>query len=170
MVRGVDLSLSNVKEEMDDHLTAINENTQEIELCYSHMMEMNKRIKFLENKIDFMQKIIAKLVQNEQIPVKSEDKPKIRLSKQEQKLFMQFYSFDGALDLTMLCAKLARSDGFIRYYINSLIQKGVPILKENRGKKQYFLLDPQFKDEHARNNLVLIERDLSLDNFDQGIM
>jgi len=155
---------------MDDHLTAINENTQEIELCYSHMMEMNKRIKFLENKIDFMQKIIGKLVQSEQIPIKSDEKPKIRLSKQEQKLFMQFYSFDGAMDLTMLTANLGRSEGFIRYYINSLVQKGVPILKENRGKKQYFLLDPQFKDEHARNNTVLIERDLSLDNFDQGIM
>ena len=170
MVRGVDLSLYNVKEEMDDHLTAINENTQEIELCYSHMMEMNKRIKFLENKVDFMQKIMGKLVQSEQTPTKVEEKAKIRLSKQEQNLFMQFYAFDGAMDLNMLTANLGRSEGFIRYYINSLVQKGVPILKENRGKKQYFLLDPQFKDEHAKHGAVLIERDLSLDNFDQGIL
>ena len=70
----------------------------------------------------------------------------------------------------MLTANLGRSEGFIRYYINSLVQKGVPILKENRGKKQYFLLDPQFKDEHAKHGAVLIERDLSLDNFDQGIL
>ena len=83
---------------------------------------------------------------------------------------MQFYACVGAMDLDMLTANLGRSEGFIRYYINSLVQKGVPILKENRGKKQYFLLDPQFKDEHAKNSLVLIERDLSLDNFDQSVL
>jgi len=153
-----------LRHELDEHLTAINENTNEIEVNFSYLMELDKRMKFLENKINLIEKM---LLGDGNISQKTK---KIKISKQEQEVFMVFYQTNKALDYKELTGNLRRSDTFVRYCIAGLIEKGVPITKHLINKRTYFILDPAFKELQAKNNILNIQKTLTLDCFDQSII
>ncbi|MBD3259174.1 hypothetical protein GF371_00925, partial [Candidatus Woesearchaeota archaeon] len=85
-------AMEELRHEMEEHLTAINENTDEIEMNYSYLLDIDKRMKFLEAKINLIEKM---LLGEEKITRKTK---KIKISKQEQHVFLVFYQTNKALD------------------------------------------------------------------------
>ncbi|MCK4670093.1 MAG: hypothetical protein KAT43_02725 [Nanoarchaeota archaeon] len=160
-------AVEELRQELDEHLQAINENTSEVEMNYTYLIDMNKRLKFLESKMHVFEKILTKLT-SEKI---SESKPKkIKITKQEQDVFMIFYQSESALTYLDISEALRKSESFVRYFINSLIEKGVPITKHLIKRKTYFILDPAFKELQTKKNILNIEKTLTLDCFDQSIV
>ncbi|MBW3012576.1 hypothetical protein KY325_04280 [Candidatus Woesearchaeota archaeon] len=157
-------TMQELKQELDEHLSAINENTDEIEMNYSYLLELDKRMKFLEAKINLIEKM---LLGDEKITQKTK---KIKISPQEQEVFMVFYQTNKALDYKELTSRLKRSETYVRYCINGLLEKGVPITKHVINKRTFFVLDPAFKELQAKNNILNIEKTLTLDCFDQSIV
>lgn len=161
--------LISIKEELEDHLSSINESSDEIEHNYSYIMELESRIGLIEKKVDAILNALSKITSVD-IEVQ---KKEIRLSEQEKDLFMVFYSSERALNYTDLCEKIGRSESYVRYYMNNLIAKGVPIRRHGRcessDSKAYFTLDPEFRELQAKSNILNIGRVLTLDFFDQSV-
>jgi cell division protein ZapA (FtsZ GTPase activity inhibitor) len=167
MVMEVGETLQDVRQELDDHLTAINENTDEIENNYSYLINIEKKLKFLEAKMEQMAAMLAKVVPQ----VVSEDKPiKLKISEKEQEVFSILYGAVRALDCAQIAARLRKSETFVRYSINAMLSKGIPITKHIISRKTYFLLDPHFKELQCKENILNLSKTLTLDCFDQSIL
>lgn len=155
-----------LKEELEDHLTSINENTNEIETNYSYLMDIDQRLTLLEKKVNGIFDMLAQITRSN---IKQTN-TKIRITEPEQELFMIFYTADKALDYAFLCEKLNKSESYVRNCLNSLITKGVPIKRLNIKHKAYFLLDAAFKELQAKKNILNLSKTLTLDCFDQKVL
>ncbi len=160
-------SVGVMREELDDHLTAINENTEELESNYSYVMAFGERLAKVEDKIHFIYK---KLIEKELLESESTQYSKIKLTVTEQKVFIVLYEKDRGIDYATIEQECRRSRVFIRNQINSMIEKGVPIIKNTINSKQFFSLDPGFKQLQTTENVLRLDRVLTLDCFDQGIV
>lgn len=163
----IDNDMQTIREELDDHLLSINENTQELEAQYSHMKAMDKRLKSLEEQFAKINDVLAKLMPNEM--KQQQEQEKITVTAQEEKVFTALYQADSLVsydDLTSVCD---RSLSFVRSTMNRLIEKGIPVVQETVKRKTMFMLEPKFKEQQVKYGIVAIERALTLDAFDQRI-
>jgi hypothetical protein len=159
-------SLKSMREELDDHLAAINESTEEIEMNYSYLIDIDQRLKFLEQKMESIISILAQLTKQQ--PEASHKK--IQITEGEQGLFLLFYQTHRAIDYDFMCRSLRKSESFVRACISSLIEKGVPIKKHVINRKAYFVLESAFKELQAKKGIVNIVKTLTLDCFDQSVV
>jgi len=164
---GLSNELQGLRQELDDHLTAINENTDEIEMNFSYLINIEKKVKHLENKMDKIIFMLSKLV-----PETQEILPKkqINISDKEESVFSVLYSTPKALDCVQIAKQLRRSESYVRYSINALFSKGIPISKHIINKKTYFSLDLEFKELQCKENILNLSKTLTLDCFDQSIL
>ena len=167
----LDVSLSSemqdLRQELDDHLTAINENTDEIEMNFSYLINIEKKVKHLENKMDRIMDMLSKLMPEwEQKTAKKQ----IDINDKEESEFSILYGSPKAVDCAQIGSRLRRSDTFVRYSINSLMAKGIPISKHIISGKTYFALDPEFKELQCKENILNLSKTLTLDCFDQSII
>lgn len=158
--------MESFKEQFEDHLQSINENTDEIETNYSYLLDMDQRLKEMDKKVNTIFDMLAKLTKTD---VKK-SKNKIRLSHNEQEVFMVFYMADRALSYGQLCFKSKKSEPMVRNAINLMIEKKIPVKKHIINKKAYFILDRAFRELQTKENILNIEKTLTLDCFDQSII
>jgi hypothetical protein len=159
--------VKDMRDELDDHLAAINENTEEIEMNYSYLINMDQRLKLLEKKMDVIMSMLSKITceKKEEMPLK-----KIHISQCEQEIFLLFYQAHHALDYDFMCRSLRKSEQFVRACVSSLIEKGVPIQKHVINRKIFFDIDSGFKELQAKKGIVNIVKTLTLDCFDQSVL
>lgn len=159
--------LQQIRQELDDHLTAINENTDEVEMNFSYLINIEKKVKHLENKMDRVMEMLAKIMPECE---QKSSKKQIKINDKEESVFSILYSSPKAMDCVQIASRLRRSDTFVRYSINSLMTKGIPISKHIVSNKTYFALDPEFKELQCRENILNLSKTLTLDCFDQSII
>jgi hypothetical protein len=166
---GLKNELVSIREELEDHLSSINESSDEIEHNYSYLMELDGRISLIEKKLDSVLSALSKLT-NVDVEVKRRE---INLTDQEKETFMVFYSSERALNYEDLCSKTGKSESYIRSCVNNIIEKGVPIRRHSRSgsadNKVYFTLDRAFRELQAKSNILNIGHVLTLDCFDQSV-
>ncbi len=165
IVSDVNQVIESMREELDDHLVAINENTEEIELNYSYVLAFNERLKLVEQKIEQLIKIFDK-EQHEEQKIKFK---KIRITEAEQKIFSLFYNTDRAMSYSDVEEESGVSKNKVKTCLNSLIEKGVPVYRFLTNKKQYYYLDAGFKQLQCKENILQLDKTLTLDCFDQNI-
>jgi len=155
-----------IKEELNDHLVAINENTDEIEMNYSYLLDLTQRVQAMEKKLDAIFNAVSKLT------IVEVEKPiqKISVDENEQQVFMFLYESHKAVDYAQICERLRKSEPFVRYCLNKLIEKGVTIKKHAINRKAYFILDEDFREMQAKHSIVSIKKTLTLDCFDQNVL
>lgn len=150
--RKLNKALKKVQEELDDHLTAINENTDEIDAGTEVVQKINDKIEKLDEKIADLQLMFAEL------------KPiKLSLSANEQRVFLVLYMFGEKYPLKCsdIAKKLATTEYEARHYLSLLIAKGVPIVEELVNDKLYFNIDPEFRELQAKENVLKIDETVS---------
>jgi predicted nuclease with TOPRIM domain len=144
-------AFSNIKEEFNQHLDSINQNTDEINANYDYIMELEAKMEKLEEKTNDLQMEVSHL--------KGEDKkiekvyPKIYLTNREKEIFKLLYS-NEELTFIQISRKLSLTKQLVERYISNLVVKGVPILKSKRENEVYLSLEPHFKAQQAKENLV----------------
>ena len=79
-------ALQQVREELEDHLNAINENTDEIQCSYDLLRQLNLKIDKLAERVDLIQTIIT----NENVEEKK-DFSISPLTKKEKSVFQALY-------------------------------------------------------------------------------
>jgi len=151
-VEKVKNSLNLVRQNLSEHLSAINENTSELQSLFDFIQEIDQKINKLSERIDQVQ------LQTHQ----EKDKPYVEsLSATEKKLFLVLYTEEDPLNCLDLSHKSEVPFSIIREHLNSLSKKGITINRTFNNNQTFYKLDPGFRDWQAKNNII----NLSLEAF-----
>jgi len=142
-------NLSSIRDEFEDHLEAINENTNEIQSNYEFLCELDSRIEKLNEKIDKIQFLLEgkREINYEIMP----------LTRREQEIFLVLYTSNDFLSYSDIAKKTTLTFSLVQAYISNIIAKGIPILKKYINNKVLLYLEPAFKSTQAKENLVQVD-------------
>ncbi len=148
--------------DMDEHLQAINENTNEISSNYEYICELENKIDKLNERVDHLQICLRS---DDPISVEKINNFNVKkLNRAEQQVFLVIYTLEeekGFVTYEDISKKLKVSEQLAGSYVTSLIEKGVPIIKRYINSKPYLMLDKEFKTLQAKENIL----QLSLEEF-----
>lgn len=140
-------SFHEVRVEMDDHLDAINQNSSEVQALHTFLEQVNAKVDKLSDRIDELSFVLN--------PEKT-DFSQIRLTRQEQEVFLVLYGLEGPLTPEQVGRKLGLSRQLAAQYLYNLQLKGVPMVARNWKGELFYSLDLKFKDLQARKNVLYI--------------
>jgi DNA-binding MarR family transcriptional regulator len=144
-----------VKDELDEHLDAINHNTNEISSNYEYLCELDYKFNKLSERLDQMQLFLEK-----NLGFATEQKPKFDpkpLTNNEQDVFLVLYTLEekkGAVAYSEIAKRTGLSTDLVSGYITRMIEKNVPIIKRYVNNEPLLRLDPQFKRAQAKENIL----------------
>ena len=145
-----------VRQELEEHLTAINENTLEIQAMLDYIQEVESKIDKLSQRIDEIQlcgdKCNDKKIENNFV---------IPLTQIEKKIFLVLYTEHSALTFKEISIKTELPEALIPDCVSSLVHKGIPLQRSYFNNSLFFKLDPSFKELQAKENVI----NLSLQSF-----
>ena len=148
---------SSIYIEFEDHLDAVNENTNEIQTNFEYLCKLDNKIIKLNERIDEIHLILSKLTGK-----KTYKKSKLEnidpLTTKEKSVFMNLYTEQAPITYSELAKKLKMPIPLVREYITNLIEKGIPIQKIYKHTRPYIFLDPKFKNLQAKRNILKIEQ------------
>jgi len=149
---------SEIKDKFDDHLHAINQNTNETQSNYEYVCELDAKIEKLNERLDQMQMFLQKH------GLEVEEKPDFKvapLTKREQEVFLVLYTLDGTKDI-ITYADLARRTGLNEElamgYVDNMIRKGVPIKRKHEHNRTFLKLNPHFRNLQAKENILKLDQ------------
>lgn len=150
-------ALMTVKNELDGHLEALNENTSEIQTSYECMNEINDRLEKLAERVESIELFLQKYTHFSAVEKVFDVKP---LTKTEQNVFLVIYALEDEKGLVS-CADIIKKTGLPGYvvndYITRLVEKGIPLLKKYVNNTSYIRLNPEFKRIQAKENILMID-------------
>jgi len=153
----ISIAISEIHEEMGEHLETINENTSEIQSNFEHATELDNKITKLNEKIDEIYNILGKLTGRKLTKTaKYEDIDP--LTTMEKNVFLNIYSEDQPITYAELAKKINMSISLTRQYLTNLLEKGIPIQKKYIKTRPYIYLDKKFKNLQAKKNILKIEQ------------
>jgi len=147
MAEGIRKAFRAVKNELDDHLDAINQSTAELQTNQGVLAELDAKIDKLSERLDELEMLV------------NPDRERffnIKLTPREQEVFMALYLSKG-LSEPQIAKRLGFTEQMVSMYIFNLISKGVPVRKELLDEVVVFRLEPEFKDLQARRNVLEID-------------
>lgn len=140
-----------LRQELDDHRDSINENTNEIQANYQYLNELNAKIEKLQEKLHSIQLFVT----SGKAPREQEEFGHIEpLTAQEKKVFLILYTQEKGLLYSELAARLSMPQDLLLQYITSIIEKGVPLIKEYLRGSPRIRLSEAFKEQQAKHNLI----------------
>ncbi len=153
LAEGVKKEFSNVRFALEEHLTAINENTSEIQSLFDYLQEMENKIEKLSQRLDMFQ------LENAETPL--EDPTITPLNHTEKKVFLTLYTEELPLSYPELSAKARLPLSIIPETVANLASKGIPLLRSFVNNQLFVKISPTFKEKQAKENLI----NLSLESF-----
>jgi chromosome segregation ATPase len=145
--------LSKVREELDDHREAINENTNEITLNHEFLNELSGRMDKLSERLDELT-LLVKCGQQ----TKDQEWKITPLTSREKEVFHSLYVLgedrNNAVTYKELSKQLKTSESSVAAFVASFVAKGIPVVKKYSGGRAYVGLDPAFKLAQAKSNIV----------------
>lgn len=148
-----------IKEEFSDHLDSINANTNEIQTNFEHMNELNAKVNKMSERLDDISLFIQQAFNGAHCPIKTEEKFVITpLNEDEKLIFMYLYDIEnhGYTTYEEVADKSGYSTHLTVTYLRGLIAKGIPIIKRYINNRPQITLDPRFKEEQAKHNILEI--------------
>jgi hypothetical protein len=143
-------SFKKIKTEMDDHLEAINENTNELNSLTDYIAELEEKIVKLGERLDEAEMKIA-----ESTGKKVNRPQNIILTTREEEMFLLLYSRNGdLLDYREISKALGITEEMTRKNIASMVSKGIPIIKKYFEDKTFLVLDSDFRNLQAKESIV----------------
>ena len=153
-------SLSNIKEQFQQHLDSINDNTNEIQANYEYLCQLDNKIEKLSQRIDQIQLLLRQVTKSSLVDEDEEFQVQ-PLAVKEREVFLVLYAANKqALSYSEISSSINLTDSLVQQYITNLIEKGVPIIKEYRLGKPFMRLDEKFKELQAKKNILNIDESL----------
>jgi DNA-binding MarR family transcriptional regulator len=142
-----------IKEEMTDHLEAINENTTEINSTNDYVLQLEEMINKLKERLDDAELKISALSGKKSIS--ADDFKDIILTSKEGEIFSLLYSRSGDLiDFREISKNLGITEEDARKQVTSLTEKGIPIIKKYFDNQRFLILDSDFCNLQAKEKVV----------------
>ena len=150
-------ALNSIKNELDGHLEALNENTSEIQASYGCMNEINGKLEKLAERVESIE-IFLQQHSNFNATQKTFDiEP---LTRTEQHVFLVIYALEdekGLVSHAEICKKTGLPSYVVSEYIARLVEKGIPLMKKYVNNIPYIRLNPEFKRIQAKENILCID-------------
>ncbi len=146
--------LGEIKEELDQHLDSINQNSLEIQSNYDFLEELNSRVEKLESRLDELTSLFLNSSEKKTPTIKP------HLNSQEKEIFLTLYTSQEPLSYEEIAHRTSFSDYLIEDLINTIKIKGVPIIKKSFAGKVLVILDEDFKDIQAKENIININHSI----------
>lgn len=141
------------RDEVDDHLQAINANTTEIDMQNNDICEMDNRLNKIEEKMGDIHFLLKQLVTKSHLSVE--------LSKDEQRVFLILYTHDKFMKPIGICDKAFLEQGVVEESLTSMADKGIPIEREILDGKVYFRMNSEFKLRQAKEQIIRIDTEVT---------
>jgi Fic family protein len=156
-------ALQGIREEFDDHLESINENTGEIQTNYEYLCRLDAKIEKLNDKVDQLQHWMSRITG---LPVEEDEVGKIQLTPEEKQIFLVVYTTSRERPVTYadIGKALHMSEFLVRSYVTSLVEKGIPVCKQYIRNTAYLSLDSRFKELQTKHNVLSISQ-MTVDAF-----
>ena len=151
---GVNHAFSKVRQELDEHLDAINQNTSELSVTNQYVAHLESKIEKLNERLDEL--TVGKTVEED---LSAYEDVSITLSIREQEVFLLLYIANEKKSISYLSRYLGLTAEFIQQYISRLVSKGVPIRTyESADGERVYSLERGFKDLQARKNIIALDQ------------
>lgn len=137
-----------LKEECEDHLQAINENTEELAHVQNSLELTDQKIEKLNSRIDNIHMMFNQLLWQTKI--------RIDLDMQEQMLFQLLCSYNDFLTGGFVAEKIQLPTAVMRETITALIDKGVPVMMKESEGTIFVKLEPEFRKLQRTNKIIKI--------------
>lgn len=144
--------IQKIKHALEEHLSAINENTEEIQSLFDYLNEIELKIDKVSQRLDHFQLSLGQPAEKIHIAP---------LTHFERKIFLVLYTEEMPLSQKEIVDRSGFSSDFVREGISSLIKKGIPLQRSYFNEQIFIRLDPRFKELQAKENLI----NLSLQSF-----
>jgi len=144
-----------IRNEFEEHLQAINENTNEISANYEYIAEIESKVEKLSERVDNLQMFLEANC-NVSFAKKSDFDVK-KLNRREQEVFLVIYTLEEekeSVTYADIAERLGISEQLAGNYVTSIIEKGVPIIKRYINSKPFLRLDPEFKTLQTKENIL----------------
>lgn len=145
-------AFSSVREELDDHLRTINENTNELQSNYEYICEIDAKIEKLSERLDEIQMMLTG--GPEEVSVQP-------LTMREREVFLVIYSNENTT-YEHIGRRVGLPESMVRHYIMNLIRKGVPVIRKLKDDQELVCLDAEFRTLQAKENIVGINESMSM--------
>ncbi len=147
--------LKKVKQALEEHLTSINDNTQEIQSLFDYLQEIEVKLEKVSQRLDQVQ------INSEAQPA-TQVKPMVTpLNQMEKKVFLTLYTGEMPLSYREISERSQVSPSIVHECISSLASKGIPLVRSFCNDQMFFKVEPAFKEVQAKENLI----NLSLQSF-----
>ncbi|MDO8642147.1 MAG: hypothetical protein Q7R76_00950 [Candidatus Woesearchaeota archaeon] len=137
-----------LKEECEDHLDAINQNTEEIGEVQTSVAVVEEKIEKLNARIDNIHMMFNQLLWQTKIS--------IELDTNEQILFQLLCGYNDFVTDTFVTEKTQLNETIMRETITSLIDKGIPVVMKAVGGRVFLRLDAEFRKLQRKNKMVKV--------------
>jgi len=156
--RSIKSSFAKVKEELDEHLEAINESTNEIQANYEHVLELDAKVEKLNEKMEQILMLLEGKTKESE-----EDRFHVQpLTLREQEVFAQLYLLDSHNYLSYLdiSHRIGLPTEMVKQLTQALLTKGVLLQKKYQDDILVIQLDPEFRQYQAKTNALQINEQL----------
>ncbi len=148
MDRRIRAAFKKISKELEEHLEAINMNTNEIQSNYEEILELNRKIEKLTERLDELQMVLA---------------PRLRLTglsltDHEEEIFIVLYTSSQKLSISQISQRTGLNMDYCENLLYSMMVKGLPIYREINGGEIFFYMDPYFKDLQARKRIIPLRK------------
>ncbi len=144
--------LNDIKSVLEEHLSAINDNSLEIQALFDYVHEVETKLDKLKDRMDQMQLAHGQSLQRPIIAP---------LNKIERQVFLILYTQEAPLTFEEIAKRSSLPLPCVPECLTMLAQKGIPLQRSYVESKLFFRLSPQFRELQAKENIV----NLSLQSF-----
>lgn len=143
-----------IKFQFEEHLEAINENTNEIQANYNLLKDLEERIEHLRGQLEAVQMQLSHL--DPSFAFKKGDMPfEIQpLAINEKRVLVVLLASQRFLSYGELAKMLNMSQSLVRSYVTNMIAKGIPIVKKYLSGKPTVNVDEKFKDVQEKHDIA----------------
>ena len=146
---GTKHAFHHIKNEFNDHLNAINQNTSEIKAVYDLLSDLDRRLDKVQERVDELQM---------QVNPEMKDIPDIDLTLREQEVFFVLYTASEPISCKEIGRRLVFTTEMVNKYIYAMIGKGVPVMRDEGEEDLYVHLDNSFRTVQAKREVVQIDQ------------
>lgn len=150
--------LREIREQLEDHLTSINQNTDEIHTNFEEINQLNQKVSKLSERLEEL----SMQLQMSALPRPAESFVVEPLTTREQEIFLVLYTEDDFVSQAEIARRLSLPETLVRQFLTSLMERGVSITRKGYGNDVLVKLDQGFKERQAKENIAGISEQLTL--------
>jgi ABC-type transporter Mla subunit MlaD len=131
-------ALKEIRDELDEHLDALNQNTAEISAAHEYVSELDAKIEKLAERVDALQALL--LAQT------NTSGKAVRLTPREEDIFKVLINVSEPLTSVEIGRRSGLTGDLVAQTLFCLKQKGIPVLAQTLSEETFYALDAQFRE------------------------